>query len=305
MFRHLLVPLDGSRLAESALPAALALAGRFKATVTLLHVIEKNAPERVHGETHIRTVQQALIYLNAVSTRAFPRGLTVRCHVHKSPVRKIAKAIVAHEGEFNHDLIVLCTHGRGSTSRMLIGSVAQRVIGRGRKPVLVVHPDPGGKSAPFDCRSILVPLDGNPEHDRVLTVAKTIATAFRSTLHLLMVVRTASTVAGKWTQVFRLLPGATFHMLEMAAADAVAYLERLKSSLEKTGLTAFAQVSRGKPADEIGRAAKDLSAGLIVLGTHGRFGMDAFLSGSVASQVSSVSDRPMLLVPVKARLKRL
>jgi nucleotide-binding universal stress UspA family protein len=304
MFNHLLVPLDGSRLAESVLPYTAALAGRFKATVTLLHVIEKNAPERVHGETHLRTADQALIYLRAVSAHAFPKGLIVRCHVHESPVRKIAKSIVAHEKEFNHDLIILCTHGRGSTSRLLVGSVAQRVIGRGSKPVLIVHPPKSKKIVPFVCRSILVPIDGNPEHDRALTAARSFASAFRAALHLLMVIRTAGTVSGKWSQVFRLLPGATFHMLEMAVTDAEAYLGRLKSSLEKSGFTVTANVSRGKPADAIRQAAQDLSVELIVLGTHGRFGMDAFWSGSVASQVCGRCDQPLLLVPVSPPKKR-
>jgi nucleotide-binding universal stress UspA family protein len=298
MFKHLLVPLDGSKLAESVLPAAAALAGRFKATVTLLHVIEKNAPDRVHGETHLQTSDQALGYLKAVSARAFQRRITVRCHVHEAPVRKIAKSIVAHEREFNHDLIVLCTHGRGSTSRLLVGSVAQRVIGRGTKPVLIVHPCEGQKSAPFVCRSILVPLDDNPEHVQALAAAKSMAVAFRSALHLLMVVRTVGTLSGKWSQVFRLLPGATFYMLEMAVPNAEAFIKNRKSALEKAGLFVTARVERGKPADLIEDSARSLAADLIVLGTHGRFGADAFLSGSVASQVCGRCGQPLLLVPV-------
>jgi nucleotide-binding universal stress UspA family protein len=298
MFKHLLVPLDGSAMAESALPAAAALAGRFKATVTLLHVIEKNAPERVHGETHLTAAEQALKYLKAVSVRAFPKSLTVRCHVHEAPVRKMAKAIVAHEREFNHDLIVMCTHGRGSASRLLVGSVAQRIIGGGSKPVLIVHPRDHKKSAPFICRSILVPLDNTPEHGRALAAARSMAGAFRSVLHLLMVVRTAGAVTGKWFQVFRLLPGATFHMLEMSVPDAEAFLKHEKSILEKSGLTATASVERGNPVDLILKAADESSADLIVLATHGRFGADAFLSGSVAGNVCSRSGQPLLLVPI-------
>ena len=298
MFKHLLVPLDGSRLAESALPAAAALAGRFKATVTLLHVIEKNAPEQVHGETHLRTAEQALEYLNEVSVRAFPKGVNVRCHVHEAPVRKMAKAIVAHEEEFHHDLIVMCTHGRGNTSRLMGGSVAQKVIGRGTKPVLILHPSPAAMPAPFICRSILMPLDDNPEHDRALAAARSISSAFGAALHLLMVIRTAGAVSGKWFQVFRLLPGATFHMLEMSVPDAEDYLKGQKSILEKTGLVVTTAVERGDPIDVIRKAAAESSADLIVLGTHGRFGADAYLSGSVASGVCSRCGQPLLLVPV-------
>jgi len=298
MFKHLLVPLDGSRLAESALPAAAALAGRFKATVTLLHVIEKHAPERVHGEAHLRNAERAMEYLRAVSVRAFAKGTAVRCHVHEAPVRRTAKAIVAHEEEFRHDLIVMCTHGRGNASRMMGGSVAQKVIGRGTKPVLVIRPARDRAPAAFRCRSVLAPLDGNAQHDRSLAAARLFASAFGAALHLLMVVRTAGSVSGKWSQVFRLLPGATFHLLEMSVADAETYVQRQKAAMAKAGLRVTAAVERGNPADVIRRTAEERSADLIVLGTHGRFGADAFLSGSVASDVGSRCCRPVLLVPV-------
>ena len=63
MFRHLLVPLDGSRLAESALPAAGELAHRLGASVTLLHVLEPTAPPTVHGDRHLRSPAEAEGYL--------------------------------------------------------------------------------------------------------------------------------------------------------------------------------------------------------------------------------------------------
>ena len=59
MFKHLLVPLDGSRLAEAALPAAILVAQKSGAKVTLLHVIERNAPKSVHGNVHLRTAEEA------------------------------------------------------------------------------------------------------------------------------------------------------------------------------------------------------------------------------------------------------
>jgi nucleotide-binding universal stress UspA family protein len=296
VFHHLLVPLDGSRYAETALPAAAAMARRFKATVTLLHVVESNPPRRVHGQRHLQTEEQAMRYLKALSIRAFPAGVTVRCHVHGAPARKIAKSIVAHEEEFDHDLIVMCTHGRGGTTRLLAGSVAQRVLGAGTKPVLIVHPP---KRRTFRCRVILAPVDDHPEHDRALTAARATAKAFGAALHLLRVIDTSGTVAGGWRQVLRLLPASTFHMLEMAVPGALAYLKRKKSEMQRTGLEVFIRLDRGNPAELIRKTADEVSADLIVLGTHGRFGMDAFWSGSVASRVCSLSNVPMLLIPMR------
>ena len=60
MFKHILVPLDGSMLAQAALPAAAYLSGKFNASVTLVHIIEKNAPREIHGQPHLRDAAEAL-----------------------------------------------------------------------------------------------------------------------------------------------------------------------------------------------------------------------------------------------------
>ena len=75
MFQHLLVPLDGSRMAESALPTAAWLAARAGATLTLVHVIEKNAPSEVHSERHLVSPEEAGDYLAEVASRKVLEGL--------------------------------------------------------------------------------------------------------------------------------------------------------------------------------------------------------------------------------------
>ena len=67
MVRHILIPLDGSTLAESVLPAAAALAEAFAADVTLFHVMEERPPETIHGQQHLREPQQAEAYLERVA----------------------------------------------------------------------------------------------------------------------------------------------------------------------------------------------------------------------------------------------
>jgi nucleotide-binding universal stress UspA family protein len=59
MFKHLLVPLDGSRLAEAALPAAACLAEQLGASITLIHIIERDASGEIHGERHLTTPDEA------------------------------------------------------------------------------------------------------------------------------------------------------------------------------------------------------------------------------------------------------
>ncbi|HEX9934069.1 MAG TPA: universal stress protein [bacterium] len=298
MFKHLLVPLDGSRSAESILPAAAFFARRLKATITLIHVIEENPPSKVHGEMHLEKAEKALRYLNGVSGRAFLKNLKIRCHVHAAPVRKVAKSLVEHEEEFNHDLILMCTHGRGRTHRLFFGSIAQQIIGMGTKPVLLVHPYEGGRPPVFDCRTILVPLDDKPEHDASLQTAKAMAIAFKASIHLLTVVRFSSAVSGKLSGIGKFLPGTLFKMLEMVIQNTEDQLDRIKLRLNKAGILTSMLVLKGEPSRVIVDTAQQSRVDLIVLGTHGRSGMNAFWAGSVVNQVCSLSRIPLMLVPV-------
>src|SRR5450830_595606 len=82
MFKHILVPLDGSKLAESALPVAASLAKTLKAPVTLLHVIEQGAPEEVHRDRHLTDSAEAEAYLSGIAQSDFPPKTKVDWHVH-------------------------------------------------------------------------------------------------------------------------------------------------------------------------------------------------------------------------------
>lgn len=298
MFRHLLVPLDGSRLAEAALPAATYLAQTLGARVMLVHVIESNAPQEIHGERHLTDTDEAYAYLNEVATRAFPSGVRVERHVHTSEVKDVARTIADHVGELGSDLIVMCTHGRGGLRTWLFGSIAQQVVALGRTPVLLIQPTRAGALPAFACQRLLVPLDGDPDHEQGLSVAAGLAQACAADLHLVMVVPTLHTLSGQRAATARLLPGATSALLDLTQQGAEEYLRRQVAQLQAARLSVTAEVHRGDPATTIVRTARRVKADLIVLGTHGKSGMDAFWSGSVAPKVSSRSHVPLLLVPV-------
>ncbi|HEY5117864.1 MAG TPA: universal stress protein, partial [Anaerolineales bacterium] len=171
--RCLFLPLDGSDLAESALPAGLYFAQLFGASITLFHVIEKNAPDHVHTSRHLTNAGEAEIYLKNTIARYIPAGITVEQHVHSSAARDVARSIVEHAAELQPDLIILCAHGYGGARDWLIGNIAQQVISRGSTPVLLLHPhQPPQPGEVFACRSILLPMDGVPEHERSAALAE-------------------------------------------------------------------------------------------------------------------------------------
>ncbi|HVP19623.1 MAG TPA: universal stress protein [Spirochaetia bacterium] len=301
MFRHILVPLDGSRLAESALGMAASLARRFDASLTLIHVIEQGAPSEVHSERHLVSAEEAQAYLDEVSRLSTLAGLRVSTHVHTAEVKDVADSITEHSAELAPDLIVMSTHGRGGARRLIFGDIAQQIISRGETPVLVVRPsaDARAEGTSADWRIILAPIDGDPSHERGLPVASDLAIAFHCRLHLLMVVPTIGKLSGFQGALSLLLPGTTRVKLEMDSAGARDYLASKEKELQRAGVLAGSEMSRGDPARAIVKEARRLSADLVVLGTHGRAGTDAFWAGSVAAQVVARARAPLLLVPLK------
>jgi nucleotide-binding universal stress UspA family protein len=298
-FRKLLVPLDGSRLAEAVLPVTMLLAKAFGATVALLHVMEQDAPETVHGERHLANVQEAEAYLAKVAGDCDCEGISVELHVHPNLERDVVASVIGHAGEFGADLVILATHGWGGVRDIMVGSIAQQVLRRGTKPVLLVKPAPH-VSAPFEVRRVLVPLDGSRSHDDVvLPVAGELAQALKAEVRLLVVVPTLSTVSGDKAAAATLMPSATSAALDLEQEDAAGYLEGVANRLRTGGIAATAEVRRGEAAAGVVGAAGSTGAGLIVMSTHARAGLDALWSASVGAKILSRIQQPLLLVRVQ------
>ncbi|QEM69855.1 universal stress protein [Geobacter sp. FeAm09] len=298
MFKHFLVPLDGSRLAEAALPAAAFLADKLDARVTLFHVVEKNAPSEVHGQPHLRNAEEAADYLHLLAQRAFPPGIVVDCHVHATEADDVAGSIVAHADELEHDLVIMCSHGRGQALHLFLGSIAQKAIALGSRPVLITHPDAKGGAPPFACNNILIPLDGEPDHALALPVSEEIARACGAALHLMTVVPRFASLSGAAKVSSRMLPATTSRMLEMAFQDTREIFREQVESLRRRGFAASAHVLRGDPAKTIAQAASQTGVDLVVLATHGKTGMEAFWAGSVAHRICTLSKISLLLIPL-------
>jgi nucleotide-binding universal stress UspA family protein len=298
--RSLLLPLDGSDLAENALPPASYLAQLFGASVTIFHVIEQGARNRIHASRHLTQPAESDTYLSEAAGRNFPAGAAIQWHVHKAAVRNVARSIVEHSRELHSDLIILCAHGSGGARDWIIGNIAQQVISRGLTPVMLLRPEgPPAPDSSFSIRSILLPLDGMPEHERSASLAEEIACKSGAAIHLAMVVPTPETLSGEHAAAGRLLPGSTAAFLDLTEAGARDYLDRQRERIQKTGISATLQVLRGDPADELTVLSNSRQYDLIVLGTHGKAGSTAFWNRSVAARVLGKIKITALLIPVR------
>jgi nucleotide-binding universal stress UspA family protein len=298
MFRNLMVPLDGSSLAEVALPAARTLGKILNAKIFLVHLVEKNAPSEIHGDRHLSSEQEALEYLDEVAERFFPPDLQVECHVHETGVENVARSLVEHTWEVNIDMIVMCTHGSSGPYQWIFGSIAQQVINLGVTPVLLIHPDPKQPDQAFHCEHILVPLDGNPEHEYGLHAAEELAAACNSSMHLMMVVHTPGTLPGERAATHIFMPRASAAALDLKEEEGRQYLMEQQDKLQEKVSSVSYEIIRGDPSKTIDTAAQHAHADLIVMGTHGKTQTESFWSGSVTPRVMARTHLPMLLVPI-------
>jgi nucleotide-binding universal stress UspA family protein len=299
MFKHLLVPLDGSLLAEAALPPARFFARCFGANVTLVTLMEKGRPKTVHEQSHLHDIGAAETYLSQAA-KSFPQGISVDYHVHQEEVKAVAASIADHcVNELYSDLVIMCTHGDQKSRRFVQGSIAQQVIAAGTVPVLAVHAV-AGPLAEFSFNKVLLPLDGKQEHGDILGFAAPFASCCGASVRMISVVPTYETIPGKWFQVGRLLPGATAEMLDIEAEALLPFLEEQAEKFRKLGLAVQTAVLRGDPGPVISDDAQESHAALIIMATHGKSGMSALWEGSVASRVFSDGRSALLLVPASA-----
>jgi len=297
MFRHLLVPLDGSPMAESVLSATADLVRRLSAHVTLLHIIERGAPKTVHGERHLTQPAEAESYLRGVAEWFVSEGVRADFLVHRDGA-DVAKSIADGAAEIGADLVVLCTHGWSGLRGFLFGRVAQQVLRWGTIPVLLIQPSTEGRKAAFSWRRLVVPLDGSGMAETALPAASAVAHAFEAEVLLMWVVPTVATVSGERGAAMKLMPSAAAALLDAEAAQAATYLERVGARLREEGVKILMEVGRGEPIRVLLDTVAKQEIDLIVIATHGRSGISAVWAGSVTSRILRYSTRPILLIRI-------
>ncbi len=296
-FKRILVPLDGSRLAEAVLPLVTRLADACGATIVLLHIIEKNAPSAVHGERHLRDERDAETYLAKLTEQLQGNNRKVEWHSHEVPVGDVAASIAVHAEEHAIDLIVLNTHGHGGIRDVIWGSIAQQTLQHSRVPVLLGRARGNASDVVFAPRTIMVSLDATVAAEEALAPAISLARSLGAQLRLVMVVATSSTVSSTQAPSATFLPVTTGLLLDLEEKQATEYLERLAEAIRSIGVDAVAEVRRGDAVGQLAQDAKEHDDGLVVAATHGRAGLQAIWSPSIAARLLNRTNAPVLLVP--------
>src|SRR3990172_1919422 len=297
MIRTILIALDGSKLAEQAIPIVSAVAARTGADVVLATAIVPH--DRWIDGPAIPSPEQeeqgaARAYLRPLAQQLSERGIESRVRVEAGRPHIVIGTIADEEGA---NLIAMTTHGRSGFARWVIGSVADKVLRTSRTPLLLVHMQEEGQIPEVQLKRILVPLDGSPLAESALPLLEDLAMSLEASLLLQsVVVPTAALYAGT------LLPS-TPPVLTEIEAGVREYLDGVAKRLERKGARVETNVAIGYAAETILDAAKQAGADLIALSPHGRSGPERWILGSVADAVVRHSDRPCLVIPARgARL---
>lgn len=296
MYERILVPLDGSELAQIALPYAEKVAGRLGSNITLLYV--RAATEDKFHNMHQFYLQKMTedVKLEAERYLDNPKSKTIKVEAAILPGDP-AEEIVDYAEKGGIGLIVMSTHGRSGIKRWAMGSVADKVLRATNKPLALIrakhaHPDAPGKSI---LNRILVTLDGSKQGETVLPYIEELAFKLKSELILLQVVGTDYHIYSGGGQEYGVY---SEQQLESTKALARDYLEGLVVGLQQKGITAKSHVTFGTAADEIIRLADAIDADMLAMSTHGRSGVSRWALGSVAERVLRAGNTPILLVRV-------
>jgi nucleotide-binding universal stress UspA family protein len=296
MIKRILLPLDGSSVAQRAMPIAVHLASMAGARLTLMHG-RASHPTATSPEFDIEAFALTLRESEAVGALTDQGRVQVEVVLHDVYGDRAAEAICESAAEQQADLIVMSTHGYGGPGHSIYGSVAEQVVCQSPIPIVLV---PTMDSRPWPAQApcrILVPLDGSRFAEEALGSVEALAAAMRADLILIGAIDPASsTFAGSVS-----VAGSGF---ETELHDMREYLNDVADRLRPSGLTIRTDAEVGQAAAVIDGAAQRRHIDLIAMATHGRSGVAKLALGSVASATLQRSTIPLLLVRPAALRQR-
>lgn len=267
---RIMVPLDGTSLAEHALPVAELLARTTSARVDLMSV---GAPRKATAEAgESKSATEA--YLHRMTETLRGRGITVGFSLRTG---EVSEEIGRHGIESHADVIVMATHGRSRVDRLLGRNIATAVVRQTELPVLLVRPTDAWTSRHTAFKRLLVCLDGSADSEEALPWARILARQFGSTIVLL-----------------------TVPEVEAEVPRLEHYLESVAEALRGIGIPVETRVTGSGASRTITEVARTEQCDLVLMATRGRGGPEEIgvEVGSVAERVALSAHCPVFVVTV-------
>ncbi len=295
MYERILVPLDGSDLAEAALPYSEELAGTLGSDIRIIHIADlyddkSDHMHQIYMDNMIEATKSgAKKYIETSGTKE----VNV-CSVHL--YGHAAEQIVDYADRENNSLIVMATHGQSGIKRWLLGSVATKVVMAAKQPVMLVRAQEATRKAndKRKFRKVLVPLDGSKESEAIIPHIGELASKLKAEVVLLQAIAPAH-FGYSFPEEAAFVPPNPEQM-ETITAKFRNYLETVSVKLRDMGIEAKSEVVFGIPAESIISTADSIQADLVAMSTHGLSGIGRWALGSTADKVLQAGNTPVLLV---------
>lgn len=297
MYAKIIVPLDGSDLAEGVLPYVRSLARGLELPVTLLQVIDPEivsafadpAQKRYFDNVAAGMKMNSADYLRRLIP-SFPTSVKVDASVR---VGKPAETIVSDGASHSGALIAMATHGRSGLQRWIMGSVAEKVLHAAVNHLLLIRPggEPANEEAPL--KTVVIPLDGSGLAETVLPYAMELARKMNAEIILL---RAYALPVSIYSGTDEYVPNIE-QLNAQLRAEAKEYLDGKVRELRGKGIDKVSGILlEGYGAAEIIDFAKKTAANLVAMCTHGRSGIGRWVLGSVTERVVQNSGDPVLVI---------
>jgi len=292
MFRKILVPLDGSEVAESVLPYAEEIATKCGSEIVLVSVSDVALGD-------MRNLY--LPYLERTAERVKQQlkdwGASKETAVQMKPlIGKPADEILQYADENRIDLIVMSSRGAGKGA-WAVGNIAWKVLQAAGEPVLLIR-TPANREAIEQkklLKKILVPLDGSEIGGSVIPYVETLAQALGAEIILFHILE-APTVGVLAPGIEIAYRAAT---METERNVHQKYLNEVEKRMEEKGLSTSIVMNMGPAPDEIMKYAENNAVDLIAMSTHGRSGIRRWVFGSVTHRVLQAGNTAVLTVRAK------
>lgn len=298
MFKNILVPLDGSTLAECVLPHALSLSTALDTHAILLHVLERprdtGSLQPIDPLRWVLKKHEAEGYLKRLSIRFQESGLDVEYALQEGPP---AEVIINHSHLADVDLLVLSTHGSSGLSGWNVSSVVQKIILRANKSVLLVraYQPPDENVEKIHYHSIFVGLDASARAEMVLPLAVRLAQYYKASLTLGMVIRKPDIVSR--------LPLSdedaviVERITERNQKAATHYLKQVKAQLSPTGIDVKTRLETStNTISTLHNMVEEEKADLVMLAAHGRSADGRWPYGSVTTSFIAYGNTSLFIM---------
>ncbi len=300
MYKKMLVPLDGSELAEVVFVYARELASRLGLDVILFHVYSPEEVEllpmrRAYIDRKVETMKRQL----ETQTKTGAKPVSEKIKVHGELAEGYpAEEIIRCADDKGIDLILMATHGRSGVKRWAMGSVADKVLRASKVPIWLVRAGipPETVFDKWPMRKILVLLDGSELAESVLPQVEAIAKQRGTELIDVVLLEVLEPIPPAVYYFYYTVPINWGDTIARSKQEVEEYLAKTEKRLKDAGLKVQSELLMGKPAETIVDYVNRNPVNLVVMSTHGRSGLSRWVFGSVAERVLLGVSSPIFLV---------